>query len=73
MKIKQPKTVPPVGVNVLLTPAQVCVSLSCSMTELRRRIANGEFPKNESPLGKDPRWRLSTVNAWIDQTYGEKK
>lgn len=72
MKAKQPKISPPDGVNILLTPEQVCMSLSCSMTELRRRIANGEFPKNESPQGKDPRWRLSTVNAWINQAYSGK-
>ena len=72
MRTKQSKIVPPPGVNILLTPAQVCVSLSCSATELRRRIANGEFPKHESPDGKDPRWRLSTINSWIDQTYGGK-
>lgn len=30
----------------------------------------GKFPASESPPGEDPRWRLSTVNSWIDRTYG---
>ena len=61
----------PPGVNCLMRPEQVAAALSCSRAELYRLLARGEFPASESPPGKSPRWRVSTLNAWIDRTYGK--
>lgn len=68
-----PAAILPPGVNAVLTPAQVCAAIQCSPETLRRLVRNGEFPASESPEGRDPRWRLSTVNGWIDQTYGRRE
>lgn len=59
----------PPGVDALLTPEAVAAALSCTLREFRRRRTTGSFPPPDSPAGKKPKWRVSTVNRWIEEVY----
>ena len=67
-KRTSPAELPP-GVNALLSPQQVAAALSKSVREFRRLRTTERFPPPDSPDGERPRWKTSTVNAWIEKEY----
>lgn len=54
----------PPGVDALLSTRQVCAALSIGPTKFRQMRRNEEFPPPDVRIGQDPRWRISTFNAW---------
>ncbi|WP_176701908.1 helix-turn-helix transcriptional regulator [Gilliamella sp. GillExp13] len=40
-------------------------------TTLDKWVAKGEFPRPDLYLGRHPRWRLSTINAYLAQKEQE--
>lgn len=50
----------------LLTAGDVCAILSRSKRWLERSRLQGRFPAPDYQLGRYPRWKPSTVQAWLD-------
>jgi hypothetical protein len=64
-----PPPLPP-GVNALLTTPQVAFALGrADPGWVRDQIAKGRFPPPDSPEGEHPRWKLSTLNDFIEREY----
>lgn len=63
---KPPPSLPP-GTNALMGKRQVCMALDISTRTLQSMVSAGEFPAPDTRIGPHPKWRLSTVNSWIDQ------
>lgn len=64
----------PTSLDALLSRAQVQAALGgITGRGLSKYIAGGEFPRPDTYLGKYPRWRTSTVNAWIAARCGKKE
>ena len=52
--------------------AQVCAYMGgLDLTTLDKWVSAGKFPKPDLYLGRHPRWRLSTVNAYLSQKEHE--
>lgn len=49
----------------LLTVADITAALGCSRRWLEQARAGGRFPVPDCQVGRHPRWRRSTVSAWI--------
>lgn len=48
--------------------AQVCAYMGgLDQTTLDKWVAAAKFPKPDLYLGRHPRWKLSTVNAYLSQ------
>lgn len=62
---KAPPAIPP-GCDALLSNAQVAAVLSVSIRTVQYMVASGEFPKCDFKIGDSPRWRVKTVNAWVE-------
>ncbi|OCG10834.1 hypothetical protein A9G09_12030 [Gilliamella sp. wkB292] len=59
------------------TKAQVCAYVgNLDLSTLDKWIAAKKFPKPDLYLGRQPRWKLSTVNFYLEQKeqeYQEKQ
>lgn len=56
--------------------AQVCQYIAIDNTTLDKWVSTGRFPKADLYLGRNPRWKLSTINAYlqkIEQDYKEQQ
>ncbi|OCF97130.1 hypothetical protein A9G08_09830 [Gilliamella sp. wkB195] len=53
--------------NPLYNKAQVCAYISIDDRTLDRWVSAAKFPKPDLYLGRHPRWKLSTVNAYLFQ------
>lgn len=51
----------------ILTPAQAAIYLGCSIYTLRNWRNNKTGPKYIKPNSKTVRYRLSDLNAWLDE------
>ena len=51
--------------QTLLSVAQVCARLGCSRTTLWSLRRSGRFPSGIQ-IGAQLRWRVATVDAWLD-------
>ncbi|OCG58756.1 hypothetical protein A9G37_06600 [Gilliamella sp. GillExp13] len=52
--------------------SQVCGYMGgLDQTTLDKWVAKGEFPRPDLYLGRHPRWRLSTINAYLAQKEQE--
>ncbi|AGA28740.1 helix-turn-helix transcriptional regulator [Singulisphaera acidiphila] len=57
----------PADCQTLLSKAQVAAALSLSVRKVEEMISAAEFPKPDLRItGNLPRWRVGTLNAWID-------
>lgn len=54
-------------IDYLLAPNDVAKLLSVSRSAINKWIAKGIFPKPFELAAKCPRWRISTINEWIDK------
>ncbi len=63
----------PPGVDAALTMAQVMAALGVRRTWIMAARSSGEFPQPDFPIGVAPRWRVSTVNAWMDRRVARHK
>ena len=55
----------------LYSRSQTCGYISIDDRTLDRWVASHKFPKPDLYLGRYPRWRLSTVNAYLEQKKRE--
>lgn len=71
-KAKQEKQTPvlPNSTEALLGKAQICFAVGVSVRTLQSMLAAGEFPKPDTHIGKFPRWRVATFNAWVLKQCG---
>ncbi len=73
---KKPRGEPPQlpsGCEALLTKAQICAALGVSLRTLQGMVSGGEFPREDLRLGVLPRWRVRTLNAWIEEKAGGRR
>lgn len=56
----------PGSLECLITKADICVALSIGERMLAEWRSRGQFPAPDLHLGKLPRWRSSTFNAWLE-------
>ena len=54
------------AIEKLFSITQLAETLSVSRRTLERERAAGRFPKPDAIIGTRPRWKPSTVRAWID-------
>lgn len=52
-------------ISPLLSISDVASVLNVGRRTLERMIAASEFPSPDLRIGKMPRWRQETLNAWI--------
>jgi predicted DNA-binding transcriptional regulator AlpA len=71
-KTKPTKEAPPLPAisEAMLGKAQICFALGVSLRTLQSMISTGEFPKHDTHIGKFPRWRVVTFNAWVRKQCG---
>jgi predicted DNA-binding transcriptional regulator AlpA len=62
---RPPPPLPP-GCEALLGKAQLCAALGVSLRKLQGMLSAGEFPAADLRLGAHPRWRVATLNAWVE-------
>jgi len=55
----------PPGVDALLGKAQLCSAMGASLRKFQGMLSAGEFPAPDTYLGQNPRWSVSTFNAWV--------
>lgn len=71
---KKPEPKPlimPVPCEVLLTRKKIARLLSISLRSFASMLSKGEYPKEDARLGpQQPRWRLSTHDAWVRKLCG---
>lgn len=51
----------------LLKLDDVARLLNCCRRSVESLRASGHFPRPDAMIGRSPRWRVATVNAWIDE------
>jgi predicted DNA-binding transcriptional regulator AlpA len=71
-KAKSPAPLP-AGCEALLSRAQICVALGMSMRKFQGMLSAGEFPRADLRLGGNPRWRVATLNAWVEARCSSKE
>lgn len=71
-KTKATKEAPPLPAisEALLGKSQICFALGVSLRTLQSMLSTGEFPKSDAHIGKFPRWRVATFNAWVRKQCG---
>lgn len=57
---------PPAGVDVLLSPQDIQGWLKISRPTFYRWLGMKTFPAHDAMAGCRPRWKRSSVQAWID-------
>lgn len=72
-KAKPAETTP--AVNAVLSNSQVAAALAISVRKLQEMISVGEFPRCDfrMPGGDSPRWRVATLNSWVDAQTAKSK
>jgi predicted DNA-binding transcriptional regulator AlpA len=68
---KPAPTLPP-GCEAFLSKQQICFALGVSLRTLQSMLTTGEFPKPDARIGKFPRWRVASFNAWVRMKCGVK-
>lgn len=58
----------PAGALALLSKAQIAELIGICVRKLESMIAAGEYPKPDMRVGRLPRWRTETHNAWVGRT-----
>lgn len=61
------------SVPVLLTKQDLCRAIGCGMRTLAEYRATGRFPSPDLHVGKMPRWRTATLDAWIEKQAAAEK
>lgn len=57
----------------LYSKAKVCDYVDIDNTTVDKWVAANKFPKPDLYLGRNPRWKLSTINAYLEQKALEYK
>ena len=73
--VGKPKKSPPLlpaGLDPLMSLDQVARALGVSKNTGWKMLSSGEFPKAETMIGQARRWRVSTVQKWINDRCEQK-
>jgi predicted DNA-binding transcriptional regulator AlpA len=57
----------PASFEPLLSIDDLALLLSCSRRLVERMRSGGKVPKPDIKIGKMPRWKASTIRAWIER------
>lgn len=57
----------------LYNKTQTCGYISIDDRTLDRWVKSKAFPKPDLYLGRSPRWRLSTINTYLEQKKQERQ
>ncbi len=57
----------PAGIEPMLSLNDLAAWLNCSRRILERMRSAGKVPRPDFQLGKGPRWKRSTIEAWIER------
>ena len=60
----------PTGCEAMLAKADVVAALRISVRHLDEMIAAGEYPRPDTHLGRNPRWRRETHDRWVRARCG---
>jgi len=52
-------------IEPMLSIADVCRALSCCRRTVEHLRAAGRFPKPDCHVGRCPKWKRTTLEAWI--------
>lgn len=63
----------PAGVDAVLTINQVALSIGYSRRKVDQLAATDPLLRPDGYIGRNPRWRVATVNAWIAHQIGPPK
>lgn len=55
-------------ITPLMTRADVAERLATTTRNLDRMVREGRFPRADCVLGRSPRWKAETVEAWIGKS-----
>jgi predicted DNA-binding transcriptional regulator AlpA len=55
----------PPGVAVALERRQIAAALGVTTKTLGQMVSSGEYPGPDFHIGRLPRWRAETHNAWM--------
>jgi hypothetical protein len=64
---------PPIqsALDPLVGPDDIARAWQCSRRLIEQMRATGRFPKPDVMLGRLPRWKVTTIKAWLAQQGGE--
>lgn len=68
----RPPIVLPAHCEQLLNREQVCAALGISARTFHIMLTTGELPAPDTRLCKRPRWRVATLNRWVQDRCGVK-
>ena len=57
----------PAGIEPLLGIDDLAAILRCSRRLVERMRSAGKVPKPDIKIGKMPRWKAATIQAWIER------
>lgn len=60
----------PTGCEAMMSRADVAAALRISVRHLDAMIGASEYPRPDTHLGRAPRWRRVTHDAWVLKTCG---
>jgi predicted DNA-binding transcriptional regulator AlpA len=60
-----PGLTPAADIEPLLRQSDLPRVLSCSLRTVERLRVSGKLPRPDLHLGRSPRWKRSTISAWI--------
>jgi predicted DNA-binding transcriptional regulator AlpA len=63
----------PAGVDAILTINQLVAAIGYSRRKIDQLIATDPGLKPDGYIGRNPRWRVATVNSWIESQIGPAK
>jgi len=56
----------PTTVEKIMSVGDIIAFLGVSRRTIERLLSSGRFPQPDCRIGKLPRWKPSTVRAWIE-------
>lgn len=63
----KPAPVIPEAVTQLLEACQIWKALGIAKRKFYGMVSAGEYPPADLKIGRLPRWRVATHNAWIER------
>lgn len=63
----------PPGCEALLSKQQICFAIGVSLRTFQGMVSAGQFPAADTRVGAFPRWRVQTLNRWIEERCAPPK
>jgi predicted DNA-binding transcriptional regulator AlpA len=61
----------PCGIEPKITTSETIARLKCSRRTWERMRRRGDVPKPDFKIGRSPRWKESTIAAWLNGVAGK--